>query len=263
MKTKNEVTCVLALLMLVCLSCTSEKADVEQTANVLAKVRAQALKDLIDRELLYQQGLKLGLDKDAKYQDTVKVMKKRLQDFERAEMARRVASTRIAATVNVTNEEVSQYIDVNAERLKTEFHLVMVQFSSENEAKESLSRIRSGATFESVARGKLPRHQNAGKATGDLGYLPWHQIPFEWREAVEKLGKREVSGALQGKQTGFCIVKLVDRRMNPKADLSSMRAGIMNRLRDEKIAQAYEAYINSLRNEAKIILQEERRTSLE
>jgi peptidyl-prolyl cis-trans isomerase C len=190
-------------------------------------------------------------------------MEKRLQEFERAEMARRVASTRIAATVNVTNEDVSQYIDVNAERLKTEFHLEMVRFTREAEAKESLSMIQSGVTFESVAREKFPRHQNSGEAAWDLGYLQWNQIPFEWREAVEKLGEKEVRGVLQGKQTGFCIVKLVDRRMNPKADLSSMRAGIMNWLRDEKIAQAYEAYINSLRNDAKIILQKERRTSFE
>ena len=42
-------------------------------------MREQALQDLIDEELLYQKGLKLGLDKDAKYKNALKVMEARMK----------------------------------------------------------------------------------------------------------------------------------------------------------------------------------------
>ena len=275
---------VLFFVLLIYPSCKSKEVDKIRPESVLAKVngvavteddlylrlegghggritpemRAQALEDLINQELLYQQGLKLGLDKDAKYRNTVKVMEMRLQEFKRAEMARRVGSTQIAATVNVTEDDVNQYIDANAERLRTEFRLGMIRFTDEAEAQEALAKIRSGATFESVARGKYPHAQKTDKAPWDLGYIQWHQIPFEWRETVDQLGRGEVSSVLQGKRMGFSIIKLIDRRKNPKADFERMRAGIMNRLRDEQVAKAYEKYINTLKNEAKIIKYEER-----
>lgn len=289
MRSKTVLFYMLSFVLLCFPACKAEKVDGTPAGNALAKVngvaiteddrylflegghggavtpekRAQSLEDLINQELLYQKGLKMGLDKDAKYQNAVRVMEVRLQAFKRAEMARRVASTQIASMVNVTDEDVNQYIDVNAERLKTEFHLGMIRFSGESEAQEVLMRLQNGETFENEARRKYLHVPKTDKAPWDLGYLRWHQIPVRWQEAVERLGKGEVSTVLQEKRTGFSIIKLIDRRMNPKADLSSMRAGITNRLRDEKITQAYEAYINSLRNEAKIILQEERRTSLE
>ncbi len=83
------------------------------------------------------------------------------------------------------------------------------------------------------------------------------------REAVEHLEKGEVSTVLQGKRTRFSIIKLIDRKQDPKADLGGQRAGIMNYLRDEKLASAYEEYLKRLRKEAKVITYDERGTSLE
>jgi peptidyl-prolyl cis-trans isomerase C len=227
--------------------------------SITPEMRERAIKDLINQELLYQQGVKLGLDKDAKYQNAVRIMEKRLQEFKRAEMARRVASTRIAATVTVTDEDVNRYIDANADRLKSEFHLGMLRFASESEAKEALSRIKGGASFDSMARATSRQAPGRGQATWDLGYLKWNQIPSEWREAAERLEKGAVSEVLFGKGTGFCIIKLIDRKKNPKSDLASMRAGITMRLRDEKVAEAYEGYLETLNKEASIKRFDERR----
>lgn len=286
MRTKNVLYCVLVVVLLCFLACKSEKVAGTPAGALLAKVngvaiteddiylrlegghggritpemRAQALDDLINQELLYQQGLKLGLDKDAKFQNTVKVMEMRLKEFKRAEMARRVGSTRIAATVNVTEDDVSRYIEANADKLRTEFHLEMIRFTDEAEAKEALAKIRSGATFESMAQGKFPHAPKAGKAPWDLGYVPWNQLPIEWREAIERLGKGEVSGVLQGKRTGIAIIKLVDRRNNRKLDIERMRSAIMNGIRDEKLVAAYDEYVNSLRSKAKIIQYKEGKT---
>ncbi len=288
MRSKNVFFYVLFFVLLSLPACKSQKAEGTST-GLLAKVngvaiteddrylllegghggmdtpqmREQALQDLINKELLYQQGLRLGLDKDAKYRNMVKVMEMRLKELKRSEMARRVASTQIAATVNVTNEDVDKYIEANMEHLRNEYRLGMITFAGEAEAQSALAGIRSGATFESMAWGRYPLAQKTGKAPWDLGYLRWHQIPPEWREAVERLEESGVSPVLQGKRTGISIIKLIDRKQDPKADLGGLRAGIMNYLRDEKLAAAYEEYLKRLRYKAKIITYEERGKSLE
>ncbi len=130
------------------------------------QMRRQALEDLIDQELMYQQGVKRGLDKDDKYQNMVKVMEARLKEFKRTEMARRVASTQIAATVNVTNDDVNRYIKANEERLRIEFRVGMISFANEVDAQRAVAGIRIGASFESIACGKYPLAQKTGKAPG-------------------------------------------------------------------------------------------------
>jgi parvulin-like peptidyl-prolyl isomerase len=201
----------------------------------------------------------LGLDKDAKYRNAVRIMEMRLQEFRRSEMARRVSSTRIAATVSVTDEDVNRYVEANADRLKTEFRLGMIRFTDEDEAKGALARIRSGSSFDSVAKAKYMHARKAGQTPWDLGYLKWNQIPREWRESAEKLEEGAVSDVLYGKGTGYCVIKLMDRKKNPKADLASMRAGILMRLRDDKVAEAYEGYLETLKKEAQIKRFDERR----
>ena len=65
------------------------------TANITPQMREQSLQDLIDEELLYQKGLKLGLDKDAKYKNALKVMEARMNAFKRSEMARMMKGSKI------------------------------------------------------------------------------------------------------------------------------------------------------------------------
>jgi parvulin-like peptidyl-prolyl isomerase len=286
MRSKNVLFCLLVCVLLTFPACKSQKTDVTPAGNaVLAKVngvaiteddlylrlegghggtitpemRKQALENLINQELLYQEGLKLGLDKDAKYRNAVKVMEMRLKDFKRSEMSRRVGSTRIAATVNVTEQDVDRYIEENGERLKSEFHVGMVRFTDEAEAKEARARIQGGETFESVAGKKSSHAPSGAKQQWDLGYLPWNQLPFEWRQVLEVLGKGAVSDVLSGKRTGVTLIKLYDKKKNSKLDPQSIRGAIMNRLLDEKVVEAYNEHLQKLKQEATITRSDERR----
>lgn len=290
MSPKNLQVWVLSLILLSFPACKSKDMGVRQQGAVLATVngvaiteddiylrlegahgrgnitpemRAQALEDFVNQELLYQKGVELGLDRDVKYRNAVIIMEKRLEAFKRGEMARRVSSTQIAATVNVTNEDAEKYYKENVENLKTEFHLAMVRFSDEAQAEHALNRIKKGTSFESIAREKYSSLMMGQKAPWDLGFLQWHQIPSEWRETVPRLKRGEVSGALKGRGAGITLIKLVEKRKNPRADFEHLRTGIMNRLRDEKIMEAYDRYIQKLKGEAKVVRFTERRESVE
>lgn len=212
----------------------------------------KALDDVITEELLYQQGLKIGLDKDPGYRAQIARFERQLDHVKRAEMTRKVYNTQVAAKVEITHADAKNYYDKNANQITTELHLGVISFNNKEGAEEALQKIRGGAPFESIARGVMGSQVSAGREPWDLGFLSWDQIPFDFVDAVYRLKPGEVSSIVTSKRTGYQVFKLLGARKNPKADLTSMLGVIMNRFRDEKVMEAYEQYVEKLKKEAKI-----------
>jgi len=207
---------------------------------------------VITEELLYQQGLKIGLDKDPGYRAQIAKLEHQLAIAKRAEMTRRVYNTQVAAKVEITNVDARNYYDKNAHQIATELHLGVISFNNKEGAEEALQKIRGGATFESIARSAMGSQVSAGREPWDLGFLSWDQIPIDFVDAVYRLKPGEVSSIVSSKRTGYQVFKLLGVRKNPKADYTTMLGVIMNRLRDEKIIGAYAQYVENLKKEAKI-----------
>jgi parvulin-like peptidyl-prolyl isomerase len=216
------------------------------------EIQQKALDDVITEELLYQQGLKIGLDNDPGYRAQITKLEHQLAIAKRAEMTRRVYNTQVAARVEITHADTKNYYDKNANQVTTELHLGVILFNNKEGAEEALEKIRGGATFESSARSVMGSQMSAGREPWDLGFLSWDQIPIDFVDAVYKLKPGEVSGIVSSKRTGYQVFKLLGARKNPKADFASTSGLIMNRLRDEKVREAYEQYVEKLKKEAKI-----------
>jgi parvulin-like peptidyl-prolyl isomerase len=212
----------------------------------------KALDDVITEVLLYQQGLKIGLDKDPGYRAQIARMERQLEHVKRAEMTRRVYNTQVAAKIEITQADAKNYYDKNANQIATELHLGVISFNNQERAGEALQKIRGGATFESIARSVMGSQVSAGREPWDLGFLSWGQIPVDFVGAVYGLKPGEVSDIVSSKRTGYQIFKLFGARKNPKADFASWSGLIMNRLRDEKVLGAYEQYVEKLKKGAKI-----------
>jgi peptidyl-prolyl cis-trans isomerase C len=221
-------------------------------AKLTPEVKKQAVDEMVTQELLYQEGLRLGLDKDPKYREMVMDMRRRMEAVQRAEMARRVFNSEIAARVTITADDAKKYYEKNAGKIRTELHLEQVRFRDEGAASKALERIKGGLSFEDLAREKYPEVKGGSRAPWDLGFVRWNQIPAEWLDDVYSLKKGQVSGIVRGEKTGIRIFKLLDSRENPEADFESMRSSITNRMRDEKIREAYDKYIEGLRGKATI-----------
>ena len=216
------------------------------------EVQQKALDDVITEELLYQQGLKIGLDKDPGYQAKIAYIERQLAHAKRAEMMRRVYNSQVAAKIEITHSDAKNYYDKNADQITTDLHLGVISFNNREGAEGSLQKIRGGATFESIARSVMGSQVSAGREPWDLGFLSWSQIPFDYVDAVYRLKTGEVSDVVSSKRTGYQIFKLLGVRKNPNADFARMSGLIMNRLRDEKVLEAYEQYVEKLKKEAKI-----------
>ncbi|QEM68543.1 hypothetical protein FO488_10430 [Geobacter sp. FeAm09] len=215
----------------------------------------RTLDDVIKEELLYQQGIKLGLDKDPGYRAQIDKLERQVANMKRIEMTRRVFNTQIASKVNITSEDVKTYYTKNESRITTDLHLGMLTFGTREAADEALKKIRAGATFESVAAAmagpgnpRVPGHEKPW----DMGYATWDQIPIDFVEGVYKLKPGEVSDIVSMRGTGFYLFKLFEARRNPKADYTSMAGTIMNRLRDQRVMDEYTKFEEQLKRDAKI-----------
>jgi parvulin-like peptidyl-prolyl isomerase len=214
----------------------------------------RSLDDVINQELLFQQGLKLGLDKDPGYRAKLPELAAQPAEAKRIEMARRVFNTQIASRINVSFQDARDYYKRNEEQIRTELHLEMIKFGELQQAKEALNKIRGGTRFEEIARlvtgnTKVNKHE-----PWDLGFVKWENVPIDFVEKIYKLKPGEVSDILGSRQAGFQIVKLVDSRKGPKGSFEPLQASIMNRLRDLRLLEAYNLYVAQLRKDAKIDL---------
>ncbi|MBJ6726926.1 peptidylprolyl isomerase [Geomesophilobacter sediminis] len=228
---------------------------ISKTHGMAGEDVSRTLDDVIKEELLYQKGMQLGLGNDPGYRTQIEKLERQLANLKRIEMTRRVFNTQITSKIDVTSQEVKAYYDRNAEKVGTELHLGMVTFTTRQAAEEALQKVRSGASFETVASTvPLPGAHSAPIAAKpwDIGYTAWDQIPFDFVDAVYRLRPGEVSGVLSMKETGFYLFKRYEARKNAHSDLESVAGTIRNRLREQKVAEAYRQFEEQLKREAKI-----------
>lgn len=217
------------------------------------EVKRKTVDGIIVNELIYQEGLRLGLDKDTKYRAAVAKKERRLKNFQRMEIARRVYNSAIAARVTISPEDVKRYFEENKKRIRTEFHLLQLVFSDEAQAQAALTRIKNGESFEAIAEKMHQEIPKGKREPWDMGFLKWNRILTDWQDAIYSLKKGEIGGVVHGKRTGFRIFKLLERREDPKVDLDRMRSSILNRLRDKKVGDAYDQFVKELRANATIV----------
>ena len=207
---------------------------------------------IIAEELMYQKAVKLGFDKDQKFQSDIRKLELRVLAYKRAEMARRVRDTQIASRVTVTAQGARDFYTKHEQEIGTDLHLGVLQFPDAAKAKESLTGIRKGMRFERIAALEFA---NAPKGMGrawDKVFLHWEQVPAAFTDEVYRLKKGEVSEVLSSGPSEAYLVKVIDRRKNTKANFDKAKPVIENRLWAVKGKEAYEAYIAGLKREAKI-----------
>jgi peptidyl-prolyl cis-trans isomerase C len=213
----------------------------------------KSINDIINQELLFQQGVRLGLDQDPGYRRQLAKLNQMPRGAKRLEMARRVFSTQIAPMAEVGYQDGKEYYQKNAERIGTELHLNLVRFEQKAQAEEALKKLRAGVDFASVAKPVLPGTTGKGKQPWDLGFVKWEQVPVDFADAIYRLNPGEVSEVLGSQATGFQVVKLLEKRKISRPSYEKISAGVINRLRDLKLITAYNQYLETLRKEAKIV----------
>ena len=219
-----------------------------------AEVQAdrEFLDDVIVEVLFYQQGLKLGLDKESGYKDFIAKKQNQTARAQWREMKRRVINSQIAAKIEIGPQDAKDFYEKNAERIATQLHLLYIKGKRREAADEALKKIRGGAAFESVARPLMGDTKVNGREAWDLGFVRWDQIPVDFLEVIYRLRPGEVSDVMGSQLAGFQIVKLLAKKKVPGNSYAASQSILMNRLRDLKMLESYNQYVAQLKMNAKV-----------
>jgi peptidyl-prolyl cis-trans isomerase SurA len=127
--------------------------------------------------------------------------------------------------------------------------------AAERKVQALYARVRSGEDFATVAQAYSEDARTAAGG-GDMGFVPASALASnpQLRQTVSSLRVGEVSGILRSAD-GYHIVKLLGREEAGQRELSDpqVRSAIRQTLTNEREQLLKAAYIEDLRNRAKVI----------
>ncbi|MCK9533059.1 MAG: peptidylprolyl isomerase [Gammaproteobacteria bacterium] len=216
------------------------QADLERySAERPGAPREQLLDELVARELIYQDALKRGLDKDAEVKREIAEMR------ERVLMA---AAVRQAVEQKpVTEDELkAEYDKVKAQLARDEFKARHILVADEAQARQIIAELDKGAEFAELARKHSTGPTN--KTGGDLGWFSAEQMVPPFADAVRKLKKGSYTKAPVQTQFGWHVIKLEDTRSVPAPSFAEVKERLHAALQQQRVAE----YVQNLRKGAKV-----------
>ena len=260
-------------------------ANAIRNPDAYRRYRGEAIDQLVDDELLWQEAVRRGMTATAKQVDAaVAEARGRYPDAEEfarrlaraglteatyPEHARRQASIqnllerKVLPGVRVTDREVHAFYVENPDRFTApeQVHarhiLVQADLSAPAEerararstAGEILALLQGGADFETVAR---QRSQDpTASQGGDLGWVARGKMVPEFEAAAFALSAGQVSGVVETVY-GFHVIRVEGRKGGERVPEGKVREEIRRQLLGEKRQKAVRAEIDSLRDKARI-----------
>ncbi len=236
------------------------QADLERELNNLPEFaqklfvgktgKERFLDELIKKELLYQEALKKGLDKDPEFR--IKV-----EEFKKITLIGQLLEKEIEIKSQVTDEDVKNYYEKNKEDFSniSQIKASHILVKTEEEAKNILERLRKGEDFAEMAK-RYSIDTGSAKTGGDLGYFSQGQMVPEFERAAARLKKGEISEPVKT-QFGYHIIKVIDKKLGKPLEFEKVKNLIYQRLTAEKQKEIFDSYIEQLRNKYKVEINRE------
>ena len=203
------------------------------------------LNELVKKELLYQEAIKRGLDKNAEY-------KHKVEDFKKITLIEQLLEKEIEAKTKLTDEDIKAYYDEHKEDFSpfNKIRLSLIRVKTEEEAKNILEKLKKGEDFAKIAK-ESSIDTNSAKNGGDLGYFSKGRMAPLFEEAAFKLKKGEVSDIVRT-SFGFHIIKKEDHKQAGASSFNDVKYEIEQTVLFQKRDQKIRVLINQLKSKAKI-----------
>ena len=211
------------------------------------KIQKEFLDQLATSRLLYQEGVKQGINKDPA---VISQIDEATRKIVLAALLQREIESRIKAP---TTETVEQYYQTHTAEFEQEKQVKAqhILVKDETEAKTVAAEIKKGGDFAALAREKSTCPSAA--QGGDLGFFTRNRMVKEFADAAFALKKNEISAPIKTK-FGYHIIKIVEIKEASAKPLAEVRTNIENKLTQEKKNQIFKDYIDGLKTKNKIIL---------
>jgi hypothetical protein len=202
----------------------------------------------VDRELLYREAKRLGLDKAEELQWELELVEK---EYVIQKLLERI----YAKKIQITEEEILSYYEQNQDLFRVdeeEVKILHLLTKEREEAREALKEIQAGKDFSDVAREhSIGLFHDQG---GQMGYIKREDVIPEIGRIAFYLTPGSVSSIIKSNH-GYHIIKVIKKRSKGEIkDLSEVRDEILQRLRVIKERSAYYDLLFQLQNEAKVFV---------
>jgi peptidyl-prolyl cis-trans isomerase C len=196
------------------------------SADFTPEQRSQLLDNLIRGELLSQQAIKDGLDKNSDVAS--QVVLSRLQVLGEAE-AGNYLKDKPATDAQLHTEFDSQI----AAMPKTQYHARHILVATQGEAQFVIDQLKGGASFEDLAKTKsIDSTKDQG---GDLGWFSPTVMVKPFSDAVMSLKKGEVTPAPVQTPFGWHVIELLDTREETPPTFDAVKQRVQQLVQQKKI----------------------------
>lgn len=251
----------------------------------LAEIKNDVLNSLIDREVLFQESKKKGIEvKPEAISDQLQSIKQRYPDeaqftemlkslgmsesdvqaqIKRGMAIQELINTEVAEKVKISDEECKQYYDTHPELFKQPeqvraSHILIKVDENATEAQKKEAREKIKAVQEKVKKGEdfaeLAKTYSEGPSApggGNLGYFRRGQMVKPFEDAAFKLKPGETSDIVETR-FGYHLIKVVDKQPEKTFAYAEIKDRLNEHLKKQKVETEVDVYIDNLRKSAKI-----------
>jgi peptidyl-prolyl cis-trans isomerase C len=205
-----------------------------------AEDREAVVNELVNRELLYQEAVRQGVDKSP---DVVFQVQQQTVNLVVRKMV-----TDLLEKEPVTDADLKKEYDENiAKAGLKEYKAKHILVKTEAEAQGIVKQLDNGADFSGLAKEKSTGP--SGKDGGELGWFRPNQMVPEFSAAAEKLKKGTYTKKPVKTQYGWHVILLEDVRDSTPPKFEDIKPQLRTVVQTKRI----QAMVDDLRNKAKIV----------
>ncbi len=203
------------------------------------------LDELVKRELIYQEALKMKLDNDKEYVAKVK-------EFKKMTLVSLILKKEVEDKVRIDESEIKTFFDENEDKftIGTQIKASHILVKDEELANSIHEKISKGENFEKLAREHSIDKGSAEKG-GDLGYFGQGKMVPEFERAALSLKPGEVSKPVKTR-FGTHIIKLFDIKKGDPANFEQTKVSIQKQLMVQKRKTLFDSYVEKLKGKSTV-----------
>ena len=205
---------------------------------------------LVVKKLLLKEASKAKIESDKEFQERVNDIKEQL-------LIETLLKKKITADTQMSEDDLKKYYEEHKEEFKKdgEIYTRHILLKTEEEAKQVQAKLQKGEDFTELAK-KYSIDPNVKASGGEIGFQPKGSLIPEYENAAFKLTKvGQVSGIVKT-QFGYHIIRLEGAKPPSYVPLEEVKDFIKQKNAQEKQKEVLEKYIEELKKNAKITIDE-------
>lgn len=208
------------------------------------ELRSAVRQELIDRELLSQEATRRGLHKNPEVATQI--------DLARQSVLVRAVLSEVVRTTPVSEDAIKkEYERIKGQLGAREYKARHILVDKEDEAKDIISQIKGGGSFEKLATDRS-KDEGTKVRGGELDWGPATQYVKPFGDALTRLKKGQVTDAPVQTNFGWHVIRLDDERALKVPPYDQVKSNLQQQMQQQQQKLAYEKTVTDLRAKARI-----------